>query len=103
MSWLHAPVQTLFTLIIVDLVQGQGDACNGVIGTAATTQKSLATALRTDISCYSFRTLKKMNIFKFLLPFMAQRPKYRTFDQNFNFNLRRDHKKFSMNVTRMSR
>ena len=24
---------------------------------------------------------------------MAQRPKYRTFDQNFNFNLRRDHQK----------
>ena len=26
---------------------------------------------------------------------MAQRPKYRTFDQNFNFNLRRDHQKNS--------
>ena len=26
---------------------------------------------------------------------MAQRPKYWTFDQNFNFNLRRDHKKIS--------
>ena len=24
---------------------------------------------------------------------MAQRPKYRTFDLNFNFNLRRDHQK----------
>ena len=24
---------------------------------------------------------------------MTQRPKYRTFDQNFNFNLRRDHQK----------
>ena len=24
-------------------------------------------------------------------PFSAQRPKYRKFDQNFNFNLRRDH------------
>ena len=26
---------------------------------------------------------------------MAQRPKYRTFDQNFYFNLRRDHQKIS--------
>ena len=35
---------------------------------------------------------------------MAQRPKYRTFDQNFDFNLRRDHqKKFPMSVAPMSR
>ena len=26
---------------------------------------------------------------------MAQCPKYRTFDQNFNFNIRRDHQKNS--------
>ena len=34
---------------------------------------------------------------------MAQRPKYRAFDQTFNLNLRRDHKKFPMSVAPMSR